>query len=289
MIELRHLRYFVAVAEAGSFTLAALRLHTVQPSISRQIKDLENYLGTTLFERSTRKLSLTPAGSVFLDEAKLVLFQMDRAVIRTRQTAQIKYGALILGFLFGVEVKLMAGVMTALNSGSTSVALTMHNMSSPELIRALHNHEIDAAFIRPSDDCTGLVLRSVYHESLVAAVPSQHPFASLESVTVQQMAKEKFITVADQHSPILHALVDNYFKAANTQISSAFEAENLMMALSLISSMGGVALLPEYTQQLYPTGVVSVPLRGHVPTIELALAYHPDNHNSALEALLTSF
>lgn len=289
MIELRHLRYFIAVSEAGSFTLAALRLHTVQPSISRQIKDLENHLGVTLFERSTRQLSLTPAGKIFLEEARLILFQMEHAVMRVRQAARVHSRTLVLGFLFGVEMKLMTRVMAALNSGTTSVTMTMHNMSSPDLIKALHNRDIDAAFIRPSEDCVGLSLRTLYRESLVAAVPGNHPLALLKSVTLHQLAQENFITVARQHAPILRTLVDHYFKSAHIQMAPTLEAENLMMALSLIGSMDGVTLLPEYAEQLYPAGVVSVPLTEPAPTIELALAHHPENNNAALAAFLEAF
>jgi LysR family transcriptional regulator, hca operon transcriptional activator len=137
-LKLRHLRYFVTVAETGSFTRAAELLHTVQPSLSRQIQDLEREVGAELLRRNSRKLEPTPAGAVFLDEARLVLAQSERAVERARQVARAGARRFTLGFLQGVEIELLVRVMTAFQAELKPVELTVRSRPSPELIAALH-------------------------------------------------------------------------------------------------------------------------------------------------------
>jgi LysR family hca operon transcriptional activator len=286
-LELRHLRYFVTVAETGSFTRAAELLHTVQPSLSRQIQDLEREVGTELLRRNSRKLEPTPAGAVFLDEARLVLAQSERAVERARQVARASARRFTLGFLQGVEIELLVRVMTALQV--EPVELAIRSRPSPELIAALHESHIDAAFVRPDDSCEGLEVRVVRSERLMAALPSTHRLARLKRISVDDLNREAFINVPTEHAPALRRIIDEYMRSHNIQPDRIYDAENLIMTFSLISSIGGISLLPEYAFRLCPPTVVAVPLASDSPTIDLALAYRSDNRSSVLRKFLEGF
>lgn len=283
------MKYFVTVAETGSFTRAAEILHTVQPSLSRQIQDLEREVGTELLRRNSRKLEPTPAGAVFLDEARLVLAQSERALERARQVARAGARRFTLGFLPGVEIELLVRVMTALQAELTPVELTMRSRPSPELIAALHESQIDAAFIRPDDSCKGLEIRIVGSERLMAAVPSTHRLAKLKRISVGDLNREAFINVPAEHAPELRRIIDEYMRSHNIQPDRTYDPENLTMTFSLISSIGGISLLPEYAFRLCPPTVVAVPLASDSPTIDLALAYRSDNRSSVLRAFLERF
>jgi LysR family hca operon transcriptional activator len=288
-MELRHLRYFVTVAETANFTRAAEILHTVQPSLSRQIQDLEREIGAMLLQRNSRKIELTPAGVVFLDEARLVLAQAERAVERARQVARASAGRLTLGFLPGVEIDLLVGVMTALHGELKDVELTMHSQPSPDLIRSLHARRIDAAFIRPDDDCEGLEVRILRREHLLAAVPAGHRLAKATSIKPTDFNKQPFIAVAAERAPVLATVIQEFTRKHNIVASECYEAENLAMAFSLIASIDGLSLLPEYAFRLCPPSVVAVPLASTAPMIDLALASHPGNRSSVLNAFIRYF
>jgi len=288
-MELRHLRYFIAVADEGSFTAAAARLHTVQPSLSRQIRDLEEHVGTRLFERTSRRVALTPAGRVFLEEARLVLEQSERMLDRTRQAGRAQAGALSLGFIPGVEIEELSRVMDALSGGPDENEIVLRSLSSPMLIAGLHEQQLDAGFIRPSLQSQGLRMRTIRRERLVVALPADHPLAAQPSIAIGQLAGQRLIDVTARHAPVLFDVIQAYGAEHGVALTPAYQSENLMMALSLISTVGGICLLPELSARLFPAGVVAVPLAGDPPTIELALAWHPDNRSPALASFLRHF
>ncbi|MCH5572093.1 LysR substrate-binding domain-containing protein [Pseudomonas syringae] len=288
-MELRHLRYFVAVAETGGFTAAAKRLHTVQPSLSRQIRDLEAYVNTELFERNSRHVKLTAAGRVFLDEARLTLAQADRAVERAREVSNSQASRLTLGFVLGVEVELLNHVLNAVHEKIENVELGMQSLSSPALIAKLKERQIDAAFIRPSPQAAGLKIQILRREKLIVAMPKGHPLATESSIQLNQLLGEPFIRVSRELSPVLHDVIEAFTSLHGVELHNVYHSENLMMALSLINSVGGICLLPEYSVQLFPQGVVARSLVEESPSIELALAWHPENRSSTLDVFLKAF
>jgi LysR family hca operon transcriptional activator len=285
-MELRHFRYFVAVAELGGFTAAAERLYTSQPSLSRQIRDLEAHVGTALFERSSRHVALTEAGKVFLDEARLTLAQADRSVERAREVVRTQGARLTLGFVIGVEAQQLLRVVNALQGQMGHIELAMHSQSSPVLITELKDRHIDAAFIRPSFQAQGLTVQTLRSERLIAAMPSGHPLAGRASIHLAHLAAEPVISVSREHAPVLYDAIEDYTRRNGVELRTAYQSENLTMALSLMTSVGGVCLLPEHSVRLFPQGVVARPLIEDSPLIELALAWHPDNASRALAAFL---
>src|SRR5712691_2399339 len=246
IMELRHLRYFVAVAEEGSLTVAAeRRLHTSQPSLSRQIRDLEYEVGAQLMIRSARGIELTAAGRVFLDHARLALAQVEAAGEAARRAAQ---------------------------------------PAKPSF--ALVRGKLDVAFLRPETQTTNLVFKLLTKEPLVVVLPSDHRLASHEAINPQDIAGETFISVSNT-APVLRVVIDDYLRRSGIEIKPDHEVDHLAMAVSLVASTRGVALLPAYARNLLPRSVISRPLRGDVPTIDLVVGYSKTNTSPILKLFLS--
>ena len=277
-MELRHLRYFVAVAEEGSFTRAAeQRLHTAQPSLSRQIRDLERDVGVNLILRGPRGLELTEAGRVFLDHARLILSQAEAASEAARRAARPAKTPFTAGFLTGHEIEWLPKVLEILRGDLAKIELTVHSASSPELTRALLNGTMDVAFLRPDTEAVGLAFETVTNEKLYALLPADHPLAKRKAIGIDDIARVPFVSFAKKYAPALRLVIDGYLSRLGIELTPAHEAETLPMVISLILSTAGISLLPEYTRKLIPPSVVARPLRGEAPTIPLAIGYSKTN------------
>jgi LysR family hca operon transcriptional activator len=288
-MELRHLRYFVAVAEEGSFTQAAeKRLHTAQPSLSRQIRDLETELGARLIIRGPRGMELTSSGRVFLDHARVILLQVEAASEAARRASRPARTLFTVGFLTGHEMEWLPRIMDTLSDALQTTELTIHSASSPELTRALLNGSIDVAFLRPDKQAHALEFRLVADEELFVLLPAGHRLASRRSVTPSDIGGEPFIGIAKAYAPALRSVIDDYLARSGIDLVPAHEAETLPMAISLVLSTGGVGLLPAYMRKLLPPSVVSRGLHGPAPTIPLAIGYARSNRSALLERVLTN-
>jgi LysR family hca operon transcriptional activator len=286
-VELRHLRYFIAVAEEGSLTLAAeRRLHTAQPSLSRQIRDLEREVGTPLLARRARGIELTDAGRVFLDHARLALLQVEAAGEAARRAARPARPAFVMGFLTGHEVTWLPAALGVLRAEVPDVEITLSSQSSPELAGALMRGQIDVAFLRREEQAPGLVFKTAMREALVAVLASGHRLAKARTVRPQDLADESFVSPT-KIAPALKAVIDRYARRVGLSLSAEYTADNLAMAASLVASTGGVTLLPLYVRHLLPPGVVIRPLQGEAPTIELVLGYSRSNTSPLLKRFLS--
>jgi LysR family hca operon transcriptional activator len=286
-MELRHLRYFVAVAEAGSLTAAAARrLHTSQPSLSRQIRDLEDELGAQLLTRRARGIDLTPAGRVFLDHARLVLSQVEAAGEAARRVAHPIRPRFTMGFLTGHELKWMPEALRILHDELPNVDVMISSQYSPLLADGLSKGKIDAAFLRRERGLPDLAFRLLVKEPMMVVLPRDHRLAALKSIGPRDLVSETFVTV-DDTAPVLRMVIDNYLKRSGINIKPTHEVDNLAMAMSLIASTGGVGLLPAYAQNFLLSSVTSRPLKGDTPTIELVLGYKKSNESPILKLLLS--
>jgi LysR family transcriptional regulator, hca operon transcriptional activator len=286
-MELRHLRYFVAVAEEGSLTVAAERvLHTSQPSLSRQIRDLEYEVGVALLTRSVHGVELTPAGKAFLDHARLALAQVEAASEAARRAAQPDKPGFALGFLTGQEMDWLPAAIHILRDELPNIDVTIASEYSPDLADALMRGKLDLAFMRREANAADLVFRTVTEEPLVAVLPSDHRLASEKSIAVRQIAGQPFINVSST-APSLRVVIDDYIRQTGLAIAPAHEADNLAMAISLVASTRGFALLPRYAQNFLPGSVVSRPIKGKTPAIDLVVGYHKANTSPILKLFLS--
>jgi LysR family hca operon transcriptional activator len=286
-MELRHLRYFVAVAEEGSLTLAAeRRLHTAQPSLSRQIRDLEHEVGVPLLLRTPRGVELTDAGATFLNYARLALAQADAAREAARRAGKAAKDSLAIGFLTGQEMNWLPEVMRIVRDALPDVHVTVTSLISPALAEALTRGKLDVAFMRRETNAPGLVFRPVRREPLVVVLPNDHHLASQPAISPQALVGEIFVGVSPV-APVLRRIIDDYLSHSGVDITPDHDVDNLAMAISLIASTRGVGIAPAYIEKLLPSTLVSRPLKGDVPTIDLVVGYLDTNHSPFLEVFLS--
>src|ERR1700723_2877591 len=286
-MELRHLRYFIAVAEAGSLTVAAQRmLHTSQPSLSRQIRDLEDDVGTQLLTARARGIEPTPAGRAFLEHARSVLSQGEAAAEAARRVAHPAKPCFTIGFLIGHELTWMPEALQILRDELPNIDVMISSQLSPQLANALLKGTVDAAFLRRERGVPELAFRPLVKEPLVVILPSDHRLAALKAISPRDLVGEIFVGVSDT-APVLRVVIDNYLKRSGINITPGHEADHLSMGMSLIVSTGGVGLLPAYAQNFLPSSVTSRPLKGDTPTIDLVLGYKKSNESPILRLLLS--
>jgi LysR family hca operon transcriptional activator len=284
-MELRHLRYFVAVAEEGSLTTAAeIRLHTSQPSLSRQIRDLEYQVGAELLSRSVHGVELTAAGKAFLDHARLALAQVDAAVEAARKAAQPARKTFAIGFQTGHEMNWLPQAMQVLRDELKNIHVTVTSDYSPDLAEALIRGRLDVAFMRTEPNFE-LVYEVVDHEPLIVLMPSDHRLTSREAIHPREFVGEIFIGGSNK-ATVLRAVTEEYLSRCGLDIKLDHGVDNLAMAISLVASTRGLALMPAYARNLLPWSVVSRPLEGEAPTIDLAVGYSKANSSPILELFL---
>jgi LysR family hca operon transcriptional activator len=281
-MELRHLRYFIAVAETGSLTEAAeRRLYTSQPSLSRQIRYLESHVGVQLLSRSVHGVELTAAGKAFLDHARLALMQVDAAVETARRAAQPTRKTFAIGFQTGHEMNWLPRAMQVLHDELQEIQVTVSSDYSPDLAEALARGRLDLAFLRvePGYD---LEYHVVDREPLIVLMPSDHRLTARSSVSPQALVGEIFIGGSNK-AAVLRAVTEDYLRRSGIVLKLDHGVDNMAMAISLVASTRGVALMPEYAKHLLPPSVVSRPLEGDAPRIDIAVGYSKSNTSPVLE------
>src|ERR1700678_92821 len=228
-MELRHLRYFVAVVEEGSLTTAAeRRLHTSQPSLSRQIRDLEHQVGAELLSRSVHGIELTAAGKAFLDHARLALMQVDAAVEAARKAAEPARKTFAIGFQTGHEMNWLPRAMHVLRDELKNIQVTVTSDYSPDLAEALVRGRLDLAFLRmePGYD---LAFHVVDREQLIVLMPSDHSLTSRKTVRAQDFVGEIFIGGSNK-AGVLHAVTEDYLRRSGYDIKLVHGVDNMAMA-----------------------------------------------------------
>jgi LysR family hca operon transcriptional activator len=285
-MELRHLRYFLAVVEEGSLSTAAEhRLHTSQPSLSRQIRDLEDQVGAELLSRSVHGVELTAAGKAFLDHARLALMQVEAAVEAARRAAQPARKTFAIGFQTGHEMNWLPRAMHVLRDELKNIQVTISSDYSPDLAEALVRGRLDVAFLRvePTFD---LGYEVVDHEPLIVLMPSDHRLTSREAIHPREFVGEIFIGGSNK-ATVLRAVTEDYLRRCGLGLKLDHGVDNMAMAMSLVASTRGLALMPAYAKNLLPWSVVSRPLEGEAPTIDLAVGYSKANTSPILKLFLS--
>ena len=273
-MELRHLRYFVAVAEELNFTRAAQRLNTAQPSLSQQIKQLEADIGVPLLERSKRRVALTAGGQVFLVEAREILARVERAGQRAARAQQGKSTELIVGVVPAAEIKILPKLIPLLERSLPKVRLVFHNLPSAEQKRLLLRGSLDFGLLRGPFEEPHLAVEDVLWEKLVAGLPARHPLARKKAVSIRQLNELPFIMVSREGSPELHDAVRVFCERSGLHPREVQQADNILGNLNMIRAGIGFALLPDYAASILPRGVVVKPLSWtSAPVVSLVMAH----------------
>jgi DNA-binding transcriptional LysR family regulator len=245
-MELRHLRYFVAVAEEENVSRAALKLHVSQPGISRQIKDLEDEIGFQLFERSAKSVKLTDAGKTFLTEARAVLQRTDDAVKTARAVASKTDGELHVGYAPSPTVKILPQALRLFQEQFPNVRVMLHDMSTEEMLTGLREGKLHVALMvepRPKSS-RELVFKLLARYSMCAAVAPKHPLAKLKSVTLAQLVNEPLIGYSRADYPDYHENMEKIFAPAGHAPRVAEEHDGIASLIAAVESGRGYALVP---------------------------------------------
>ena len=275
-MELRHIRYFLAVAEERNFTRAAGKLGIGQPPLSQQIRDLEDELGAPLFHRVPHGAELTEAGEAFLIEARSILAGAERAKLAALRAQRGQSGKLSLGLSGSAAFNpLVAGAIRRFRRRWPDVLVTLEEMNTRRLLEGLARGEFDAAFIRPGlEDIEGLRLHRLDDEPMVVALPVHHRLARSPSLELKTLAQEPFILLPPGLSfsqEVIFACRLNGFDPVVGQV-----VPQVTSALSLVSAELGVSVVPASITQLQMKGVTYQPIHGLAPAARLALAVRRD-------------
>jgi len=286
-MELRHLRYFVAIAEEGNLTQAAeRRLHTAQPSLSRQVRDLETELGVKLLQRGPRGVQLTAAGRAFLDPARTALLYVGAAAAAAQRAAKAETMTFVFGFLASYEMIWLPDALRILREDFPNVEIIIRSQSSPELAEGLLCGKIDIAFLRPDKGEPVLTYKTLTNEPLIAAIPRSHHLAASGAIRPQDIMREPLLVVARETAPHLRAALESYATRSGVVLDVSHEVENLTTAISLIASTGVPSLLPLSAANLFPPSVVARPLADEAPTVALSVGYNNTNPSPILRRFL---
>lgn len=273
-MELRHLRYFVAVAEELSFTRASERLGISQPPLSAQIRQLEKELGSQLFHRRSRGVELTSAGKLLLEEARVILKQIETTKTSVRRRARAETGRLVLGSAGGTYFHpLIPEIIREYGKRFPDIVLTPQASSTSLLIARLRAGNIDIAFIRPPiGDISDLVLESLVSEESVVVLPKSHKLAELESVPLPALSKEIFVMYPRALNPDNYDSVVAACRAAGFDPSLGQEAPQIISVIPLVAAGLGVSIVPRSTARILSAEVRYVSIEGEAPHAEICLA-----------------
>lgn len=287
-MELRHLRYFIAVAEELHFSRAAERLHMAQPPLSQQIQQLETELGVELFHRKTkRQVQLTAAGQVFLQEAYRLLGQLEQAIEITRRTGRGEIGQLRIGFISSVTYDVLPAILREFRAQFPDVELVLQELTTTEQEQALLHHRIQVGFVHPPLIDELLSWECIQRQPLVVALPETHPLAQQEQLSVRSLSNESFILFPRYLSA---GLYDQILRLCQQQGSFtpkvAQEAIQMQTIIGLVSAGMGIAIVPSSLQNLQRSGVVYRAVEEETPLVEIAVARRKEEETPVLRKFL---
>ncbi|QIR38845.1 LysR family transcriptional regulator [Tolypothrix sp. PCC 7910] len=286
-MELRHLRYFIAVAEELHFSKAAERLHIAQPPLSQQIQQLETELGVELFHRKTkRQVQLTEAGKVFLQEAYGLLLQLETAIALTQRIGRGQTGQLRIGFTSLVIYELLPLILRQFREQFPDVELVLRELTTSQQEQAIRDSVIHVGFAHPPLEDDTLSYQSIHQQTLVVALPSNHSLAQAEHIQVQELEDEPLIMFPRYLAPGLYDSIMSLFRQRNIKPQITQEAVQMQTIIGLVSAGMGVAITPSVLQDLQRSGVTYRPLREQAPVIETAVIWHENSLTPLVENFL---
>jgi DNA-binding transcriptional LysR family regulator len=286
-MELRHLRYFCAVADHKGFSHAARHLYVSQSAISEQIGDLESEIGVTLLDRSQRQVRLTRHGEIFLVEARKILASADRAVEMAQRSMRDEAGRLAIGFFAWGTGAFFPQIIREFRRRYPGVELALHEMHASEQSEALAERKIDIGFTRPLEPPFDLTLRSepLYRDPLVAALPRSHPLVP-GPIQLERLASEDFVLCNRETSPTLFDTIISICRKAGFSPRIAHTASRWSAVLTLVEAGEGVGLVPAGLWALMSSQVVSCRIHPNTAHLGVVLAWSPENETGLQRAFL---
>ena len=276
----------MAVAEELSFTRAASRLRTAQPSHSQQIRQLEHEVGVALFERTRHHVRLTAAGRLFLDEAREILSRVERAARRGARAAAGEV-ELSVGTFPAADVKILPRLRPLIAARLPHLHLVLHSKYAVDPISGLRHGRVDVAFLRGPLVEPELVVTDILREPIMVLLPASHELASRKRIRLDRIETLFCIPISRLVAPGLHDAVGTFCQRANVRIHSVHEADNVVSHLHMVAAGLGFALLPDYVGTLLPAGVVMKPLDCEsVPTVSVVMARRRESAPAPLQAFL---
>lgn len=287
-MELRHLRYFVAVAKEENVSRAALKLHVSQPGLSRQIRDLEGEIGFLLLERSAKSVRLTEAGRVFLIESQAVLRRADEAVEAARAVAFGQSEELNVGYAPMPTVRFLPPALRAFRKEFTSVRVKLHDLSPEEMLTGLHEGRLQLAFfVRP----TRAMLRGLHFEELGRdhmrmAVGRNHPLAKLRSVSAKQFKNQSLVAYSRKEYPEYHAYLTAVFGGSKVPPPIVEEHNDGVGLVTALETSSSVAILPQSLEFTTGSRIKLIPIVPSPPPLVVGVAWVPSRITPAAERFL---
>ena len=277
-MELRHLRYFLAVAEERHFGRAADRLHIAQPPLSRQIRQLEAEIGVQLLTRTTRRVDLTEAGEAYAERARAILAAADDANEEAKRIAAGEQGTVDIGFTGSATYELLPRVSRAVATRLPDLHLRLHGeLLTPDQVSGLNDGRLDLGLLRPPVRDPQIHTERLASEALIAALPDSHRLAAADSIALADLAEERFISYPSGQRSVVHDAGLAACAEAGFTPRIVQEAAQTSALVSLVAAGLGVALVPESVSHLSIGGVTYRPIRGTPPRVELVAAYRAGN------------
>ncbi|MER9681272.1 LysR family transcriptional regulator [Mesorhizobium sp. M0184] len=277
---------FMAVAEELHFGRAAARLHISQPPLTKQIQQLEQAMGVRLLERTKRKVELTAAGRVFLDEVRAVLHQTEQAVELARKADRGETGHLAVGFIDAAIYSVVPSVVQRFTKRYPEVELSLTDLRIPNQVRAVAERQLDIGFVHPPVVHNALKVESILVEPLIVALPETHRLASEAEVALADLASEALIQFPRSINPSLYDEIVGLCRSSGFSPRIVREATPKQTIIGLVSVGLGVSLLPACLQNLRRSGVVYRPIQGRTLSIDTSIIYRHEQPSPVLKAFL---
>ena len=286
-MELRHLKYFAAVAKELSIGRAALTLNISQPPLTRQIQQLEEELGAQLFTRSVKGVELTEAGKTLYEEAKNILALVDLASERTRRASQGLIGRLDVGIFGSGMFDIVPRVLRRFREAFPEVEIALHSMTKGEQVEALRQRRITVGFNRLVPRYPDIASRVIMWERLFIVVPTSNPLAAREEISISELADQPFVLFPTSARPNFNDFVASQCQKHGFQPHVAQEVGDAVTGVALVASGFGVCIVPESVQYFHASGVVYVPMRESPPVmLDVSCLYYVDDHSPILREFL---
>jgi DNA-binding transcriptional LysR family regulator len=278
-MELRHLRYFVAVAEKENVSQAALKLHVSQPGVSRQIHDLESEIGFELFERSPKSLRLTAAGKFFLEEARTILQRADEAVKGARAVAEGARSEIHVGYAPSLTVQILPQALRIFQAKFPKVRVALHDLSTDEMISQLRDDQLQVALmVRPEREMLrGLEFKEIARYPMCVAVAPKNPLAKLKGISLQQVADKPLIAYSRKDYPEYHVMLARLFAATGRQPRIIEEHDGVTSIVAAVESGDGLALMPQCVACMVGPRLKLIPLAAPAPQVPVGAAWKKES------------